>query len=108
MRQQHWALAALMGWAVAGCQTGGDLIGPGVVAAGAKRGFTPPELAAGRQIYFTKCTACHSAEPIGRYSMTEWNEIIPDMSKRTRLTEAERGQLTSYVVAAHSALSGHP
>ena len=63
-------------------------------------------LAHGREIYLTKCSRCHSPEPIDRYAMTQWhNEILPDMVDEARLDDQQEADLTAYLVVAHQYLT---
>jgi mono/diheme cytochrome c family protein len=86
---------------LAACQTMNTVppVTPALISAGAKAGATAADLEAGRRIYAGKCTACHSAEPVGRYSSQEWPGILASMSARSKLGATERGQLRAYVFA---------
>jgi cytochrome c5 len=98
--------SALLCVAMAACQTVSFVppVTPALVSAGEKAGATAADLEAGRRLYGGKCTACHSAEPIGRYSVGEWPGIIADMAGRAKLNAAEREQLRDYIFAAHQTL----
>jgi len=64
----------------------------------AKHAGTPSQLAQGREIYITKCAACHSVEPVRKYSRAEWeHEIMPDMAEETNLTPAETAAVIAYI-----------
>lgn len=56
-----------------------------------------PQLARGRFIYVTKCTKCHSPEPVAKYSLTEWQKIMPEMVEETKLNAADAAAVTAYV-----------
>lgn len=55
----------------------------------------------GRRIYLTQCSTCHSIEPIDRYSVEQWEDILPDMALETNLSEQERSSLRNYILTAH-------
>lgn len=55
------------------------------------------QLARGRTIYVTKCTKCHSPEPVAKYSLTEWQTIMPEMVEETKLNAADAAAVTAYV-----------
>lgn len=66
-----------------------DVIAPPVAAS--------PTLQRGRELYVTKCTACHAPEPIRKYSAAKWEEIIPDMAEDTKLSAADTNAVAEYV-----------
>jgi len=58
-------------------------------------------LLAGREIYIGKCTKCHSAEPVRNHSLADWKEdIMPEMSKKTKLSPEEEADVLAYITAA--------
>ncbi len=57
------------------------------------------ELELGRLIYTTRCTACHNAEPVNRYTRTEWMGILPRMAEVTKLNDAQDRAVRAYVMA---------
>lgn len=59
----------------------------------------------GREVYIMDCARCHGVEPIGRYSESDWREILPRMGKETKLDADEQAALDAYVLAAHSFLA---
>jgi mono/diheme cytochrome c family protein len=69
---------------------------PIVISGGGAHAAT---LQSGRAIYTRQCTACHSAEPIRKYSGAEWNTILPDMAQRTKLTSDQAAAVSAYVAA---------
>lgn len=66
-------------------------------AAGAVAPGNP--LVLGRKLYFTKCADCHVAEPVKRYSATEWAHILPDMAEEAKLSPSETAAVRAYVRA---------
>ena len=57
------------------------------------------ELEHGRLIYTTRCTACHNAERVARYSRSRWAGILPRMVEEARLNDAQARAVTVYVMA---------
>lgn len=51
----------------------------------------------GRDIYITRCAKCHTVEPVTKYSLKEWGEILPDMAERSHLSAADAQSVTAYV-----------
>lgn len=107
MRRTIWTVmvvAALLG--LAGCLSLEEMAPPvDQQVLGAAGGADIAALERGRKIYLGKCIKCHSVEPIGNYSLSQWHEIIPEMSDETNLTPAEQADLRAYVLAAHATLS---
>ncbi len=104
-----WDRAVLVGGLVAAalwltCCVSLDQIAPPVQAVVPHAPAPPPvdtaALTRGRQIYLNQCVACHSPEPIDRYTLDEWQEIMPDMIEESRLDEAEASDVNAYVFAA--------
>jgi len=54
----------------------------------------------GREIYLGKCTSCHSAQTISKFSATEWPGIVNEMGHKAKLAPAEEQVLLTYVLAA--------
>jgi mono/diheme cytochrome c family protein len=94
------AAAAFLG----GCETIGVAppVTPALVAAG--RGATEATLNTGREAFAGACTSCHTADPVGRHSMTKWREIVDDMAPRAKLDSAERTALLAYISAVHASV----
>ena len=60
----------------------------------------PPEdavLTRGRRLYLTTCARCHAPEPVSRYSASQWNRILPEMIKSSKLNESDAAAVTRYV-----------
>ena len=68
------------------------------------QGFSPENLATGRNLLLTRCISCHSLVPIGKFSAQRWPELVASMSERASLNETERAQITAYLVAARKSL----
>ena len=63
-------------------------------------GLNVEMLESGRYIYLNRCTKCHNAVQITRYSLQEWqDEILPDMSRESKLSVAQEKAVTAYVEA---------
>lgn len=57
------------------------------------------ELKEGQTIYVTKCTECHKANKIERFSEKKWLHEIDDMSPKAKLTAEEKLKLTKYILS---------
>ena len=71
---------------------------PALVAA--SRGASAATLGEGRRIFTGACTACHSADPVGRFSTGEWHRIVGEMADRSKLDAARQSALLAYIAAA--------
>jgi mono/diheme cytochrome c family protein len=54
----------------------------------------------GRETYTRQCAACHAPEPIAKYTMPRWREIVADMADRSDLPPEPRAALLAYLGAA--------
>ncbi len=89
---------------VAGCRTIDEMappVGPTMVDLGRQAGHPMDSLRRGRDIYLDQCIKCHTVEPVDGYTLTDWNRIIPDMAKETKLNPAQTADLRAYVLTAH-------
>jgi mono/diheme cytochrome c family protein len=58
------------------------------------------QLEAGRRIYVGQCAHCHKPMPISEFTSDDWTgKIIPQMSKKAKLTPDETKSLAAYIVA---------
>jgi len=93
---------AATGLLLASCATTADLAPPidALLAERAvARGMSVEGLERGRLVYITKCTNCHSPEPVTAYAEAAWPGIIQDMAPRTGLDEQEQRDVLAYVRA---------
>jgi mono/diheme cytochrome c family protein len=90
----------------ASLQPAAPAVTPAMSAAAA--GASMATLEAGRRTFVTGCTACHSADPVTKYSPAEWREIVADMSPRTKLNAAQESALLAYILAARESVVGAP
>lgn len=94
------ALGAVAGLILGGCASNVPPVSPQMAAAVGK---SPSLLEHGRQLYAGPCTACHTPEPIGKYSTAEWHKIMVDMAERAKMSDADREAVLAYVLAVHAA-----
>jgi len=54
----------------------------------------------GRDVYINRCTKCHNAVRITRYSQKQWdNEIMEEMIFKSKLSQEQSVAVTAYVRA---------
>lgn len=93
---------AVVGFAVGvgGCAAYGPTAPP-VTPAMAKASSTPAEtLQAGRELFATRCTSCHNADPVRSLDADDWHRVVNKMAERSKLQANERSALLAYLTAA--------
>jgi len=51
----------------------------------------------GRNLYVSKCTACHKAYERELHSSAEWDKILNDMGKKAKLSSDEKARILNYL-----------
>ena len=100
----HRAALVVMAGALGGCaslQSVAPPVTPAVVSASG--GASVATLEEGRRIFAGACTSCHAADPVSRYTLAEWRDIVADMAPRTKLDDHRRGALLAYITAVKAA-----
>ena len=80
-------------------------VGPAFSRVAMTNGTTMSLLETGREVYLRDCSRCHSIEPINRYSLDRWRDIILRMGPESNLDESRTVALRAYVLAAHKVLA---
>lgn len=57
-------------------------------------------LNSGKLIFDTKCQKCHATENAKDYTTEQWAHILPEMSKKARLSTEEDANITAYIAWA--------
>ncbi len=66
------------------------------------------ELMIGRELFTTRCNACHGLPgPIDHDPLT-WDRYLAIMAPRAHLAETERTQVLTYLLAAHDVVAARP
>ncbi|MCB0495478.1 MAG: hypothetical protein KDC79_05050 [Cyclobacteriaceae bacterium] len=63
---------------------------------------TLDELQQGRDLYINYCGDCHKLYTPESYSVAQWQNIVPDMARKTNLTSAETELVLKYVTKGNS------
>jgi hypothetical protein len=58
----------------------------------------PPDTVAGKSIYTTRCGRCHDLPLPAQFSATRWDDILPTMFPRARLTNEEALHVRTWVL----------
>jgi mono/diheme cytochrome c family protein len=56
----------------------------------------------GRSIYVSQCARCHSAQPVLNYSQEQWDRLLPEMEKQSRLSTNQVSELRAYILQVRS------
>ncbi len=55
------------------------------------------ELKSGKAIYTKKCHRCHKLKTIDSYSAEQWDNILPDMAHKSRLSDSDEALVKAYI-----------
>jgi cytochrome c5 len=58
-----------------------------------------PDTVAGKRIYANRCGKCHALPTPAQYSVTRWDNILPIMIPRARLTNEEALHVRTWLLA---------
>ncbi len=53
----------------------------------------------GKVIYMSDCNKCHKAKNIKDYSESQWDVILPNMAKKSKITADQEAQVRMYIRA---------
>ena len=97
----HLPAITLCALALAGCAS---FVPPPVTPAmvSASRGASAATLESGRALFAGRCTSCHSADPVEKYSPPRWREILADMAHRSKIDTAQQSAILTYIAAAQA------
>jgi hypothetical protein len=65
-------------------------------------------LAAGHSLYTNRCTECHDLELIDSRSMSSWEKMVGNMSRRAGIDNAQQAQILAYITAAQKVVESKP
>ncbi len=60
---------------------------------------TPEEMAMGKTVFTDNCGKCHKLRQPGEFTTKKWDNILPTMCKKAKLTPAQSTAVTAYVMA---------
>lgn len=56
------------------------------------------KLPQGKELYVSKCTACHRAYEPELHTKEEWQKILDEMGSKAKLTQSEKQLILSYLI----------
>lgn len=92
---------------LAGCEalkSGAPSLTPKMVRVAVANGDSIETLETGRRLLSTRCTACHSLEPLAKYTSAEWQTNVHHMANRAKLDGEQERQITAYLTSARESL----
>jgi nitrate/TMAO reductase-like tetraheme cytochrome c subunit len=107
VRIRTFLFSSLVASALSGCEamkSGAPAIDAEMTKAALSNGDSIETLAAGRRLLATRCTSCHSLEPVERYPAAQWEANVLRMADRAGLREQDTQKVIAYLVAARESL----
>ena len=92
--------------ACAACVTLEQAAPPIELLAGAAGAGEHAKLVLGRDLYITRCAKCHTVEPVTKYSLEHWQNVMPEMAGKSHLTATETDAVMAYVLKVLAAGQG--
>ena len=63
-----------------------------------KAKYTPEQIAGGKAISANRCGECHEEHQAGELTVKEWDDILPKMSRKAKLSSADAAALYAWMV----------
>jgi len=63
-----------------------------------KTKYTADQIAQGKVIYNQKCGECHDLHAPAEFTVHEWDDILPGMSHKAKLSSDDAGIVRSWVI----------
>ena len=63
-------------------------------------GVSTGQLESARTLYINRCSSCHSLNLPRDYSVSEWREWMPKMSRKAKLAGTQEAEILRFVLAA--------
>ena len=71
---------------------------PAQEVADMKSKYTADQIAQGKTIYTNHCGECHDLHAPGEFTVKDWDDILPEMSHKAKLSTDEVGIVRGWVV----------
>jgi cytochrome c2 len=72
---------------------------PADIIADVKKNYTEADMAAGKTLWQENCNKCHKLHDGPEYSVNKWENVLPRMTKRAKLDDAQGGKVRAYLLA---------
>lgn len=60
---------------------------------------TKPDTVEGKQIFTARCGRCHGLPEAKQFTVAKWDDILPDMFPRARLTNEEALHVRAFILS---------
>lgn len=72
---------------------------PEQIVADVKKNYTEAQMEEGKTIFESKCNKCHGLKEPEHITVNKWERVLPRMSDKAKLDEAQSGKVRAYVLA---------
>jgi len=59
--------------------------------------FPNETIAAGYALYSSDCSKCHRAKTVENFSREQWDEILPKMARKAKISDEQELQINEYI-----------
>lgn len=64
-----------------------------------KKNFSDAQMAEGKTLWEGNCNKCHKLFDPSSRTVDKWEDVLPRMSKRAKLTDEQAGMVRAYLLA---------
>lgn len=64
-----------------------------------KKDYSETQLAEGKTIFDGNCAKCHKLKPPANFTISAWENIIPDMAKKAHLDDQQTKLVRAYILS---------
>ncbi len=59
--------------------------------------YPTAEIAQGKGLYDSKCSACHKLKTVDNFTTEQWAKILPNMAKQAKLPDSETALIQEFI-----------
>ncbi|MBS1772079.1 MAG: hypothetical protein JST82_04420 [Bacteroidetes bacterium] len=72
---------------------------PADVVAEVKKNYTADDMAHGKELWQSNCNKCHKLHDGPEFSVEKWENVLPRMIKRAKLSDDDGAKVRAYLIA---------
>lgn len=72
---------------------------PADIVAEVKKNYTEADMNAGKILWGENCNKCHKLHDGPEFTVSKWENVLPRMSKRAKLSDDQAGKVRAYLLA---------
>ncbi len=99
MKKAIFSLAILVALVVACTPKASPAVTEATIPTAAAVSKNEKAIEAGHTLFTTKCTRCHKAKPVEKWTYDELRPVLASMVKKAKLNTTETEQVSAYVYA---------